>query len=162
MSKSSFYLFCLPLLLAASILFGCAHPPDSSTYTKDGKVYGEVRGAFRYKWWNYYERGLSFADGRFFEEAVRDFNSAITKRENDQRMARTYGMHFIDYFPHRELGIVYYQMGNLEGAKNELSLSQPVSHVKDPVLPGSSQKRPDGKERGRSCASKSHNRFFKG
>jgi hypothetical protein len=38
-------------------------------------------------------------------------------------MARTYGMHFIDYFPHRELGIVYYQLGELELAKGELELS---------------------------------------
>ncbi|MFO7985902.1 MAG: CsgG/HfaB family protein [Desulfatiglandaceae bacterium] len=92
-------------------------------YTKDAKVYGQVRGTFRHKWWNYYERGLSFADGRFFEEAARDFKRAIDKREKDQRMARTYGMHFVDYFPHRELGIVYYQTGNLEAAKKELTLS---------------------------------------
>ena len=38
-------------------------------------------------------------------------------------MARTYGMHFVDYFPRRELGIVYYQTGNLEAAKEALTLS---------------------------------------
>lgn len=38
-------------------------------------------------------------------------------------MARTYGMHFIDYFPHRELGIVFYQMGDLKAGKRELELS---------------------------------------
>ena len=105
------------------ILSSCAvHEPQSS-YTIDGKSYGKVRGVFRYKWWNYYERGLSFADGRFFEEAAGDFKIAIAKREKDQRMARTYGMHFVDYFPRRELGIVQYQLGNLEAAKEELSRS---------------------------------------
>jgi hypothetical protein len=38
-------------------------------------------------------------------------------------MARTYGMHFIDYFPHRELGIVLYQLGDLQEAKKEFELS---------------------------------------
>ncbi|MBW1743617.1 MAG: hypothetical protein JRJ47_09350, partial [Deltaproteobacteria bacterium] len=36
---------------------------------------------------------------------------------------RTYGMHFIDYFPHRELGIAYYRTGNLSAAKKELEVS---------------------------------------
>jgi TolB-like protein/tetratricopeptide (TPR) repeat protein len=83
-------------------------------------VYGKVQGAFRHRWWNYYERGLSFAEGEFFREAIEDLRAAIQQRVKDQRMARTYGMHFIDYFPHRELGIVYYEIGNLEAAKREL------------------------------------------
>jgi TolB-like protein len=32
-------------------------------------------------------------------------------------------MHFVDYFPHRELGIVLYQLGDLQEAKRELELS---------------------------------------
>ncbi|MCG6881665.1 MAG: hypothetical protein LJE96_21285 [Deltaproteobacteria bacterium] len=92
-------------------------------HISDGKTYGKVQGSFRGRWWNYYERGLSYADGRFFEEAARDFRTAIQKREKDQRMARTYGMHFVDYFAHRELGIVYFRMGDLEEAKKELTLS---------------------------------------
>ena len=41
-------------------------------------------------------------------------------------MARTYGMHFIDYFPHRELGIIHYEVGDLDAARKELELS--LSH----------------------------------
>jgi len=94
---------------------------------KDGKEYGKVSGAFfRHRWWNYYERGLSFAEGEFFPEAVSDLEEAIQQRTRDQRMARTYGMHFMDYFPHRELGIVYYETGDFEGAKRELEVS--LSH----------------------------------
>lgn len=107
-------------LLSAS---SCAVQEKAPIYTSDGKTYGQVEGSFRGRWWNYYERGLSYADGRFFEEAARDFRTAIQKREKDQRMARTYGMHFVDYFAHRELGIVCFQMGNLEGAEKELDLS---------------------------------------
>ncbi len=123
MKKSTIHIFCLQFLITVSVLSGCAHQPNRATYTSEGKTYGQVRGTFRHKWWNYYEQGLSFADGRFFKEAARDFQLAISKREKDQRMARTYGMHFVDYFPRRELGIVHYRMGNLEAAKEELSLS---------------------------------------
>ncbi|MBW2222544.1 MAG: hypothetical protein JRF22_08475, partial [Deltaproteobacteria bacterium] len=37
--------------------------------------------------------------------------------------ARTYGMHFVDYFPHRELGIAYYNTGQYPEAIDELSTS---------------------------------------
>jgi len=108
-------------------LWHCAGRPSRPTYVKDGKEYGKVSGAFfRHRWWNYYERGLSFADGEFFPEAVSDLEEAIQQRTKDQRMARTYGMHFIDYFPHRELGIVYYETRRLEAARRELELS--LSH----------------------------------
>lgn len=97
---------------------------QTGTYIKDGKEYGVVRGAFRNRWWNYYERGLSFMEGEFYNEALSDFNQAIKQRSDDQRMARTYGMHFIDYFPHREAGLVQYLMGDYDAAKREIELSQ--------------------------------------
>jgi tetratricopeptide (TPR) repeat protein len=97
-----------------------------SSYVRDGKEYGVVQGAFRNRWWNYYERAQSFAEGEFYDEALADLKQAIRQREEDQRMARTYGMHFVDYFPHRELGIVYFSMGRYKEAEEELekSLSQ--------------------------------------
>ena len=102
---------------------GCATQTSESVYTKEGKEYGKVRGAFRHRWWNYYERALSFSDGEFHKEAISDLKIAITQRPEDQRRARTYGMHFMDYFPHRELGVVYYQMGDFKAAKEEMELS---------------------------------------
>jgi tetratricopeptide (TPR) repeat protein/TolB-like protein len=106
------------------LLLSCyAGPSREPVYVKDGKEYGKVQGSFRHRWWNYYERGLSFQDGKFYLEALSDLKEAIQQREKDQRMARTYGMHFIDYFPHRERGIVYYEMGDLGAAKEELELS---------------------------------------
>jgi len=65
-------------------------------------------------------------EGEFFNQAVSDLEKAIHQREKDQRMARTYGMHFIDYFPHRELGIVFYEMDRLHEAERELESS--LSH----------------------------------
>ena len=114
------------LLTFLVILFpwGCTDLALPPVYVKDGKEYGKIKGAFfRHQWWHYYERAISYADGEFYEEALEDFEEAVSRREKDQRMARTYGMHFIDYFPHRELGIVYYQIADMEKAKKELELS---------------------------------------
>lgn len=113
------------LLTVVMLLFfsGCAEQISTLPHIKDGKEYGIVQGVFRQSWWNLYERGVSFLDGEFFHEAIADFEEAIRQRDKDQRMARTYGMHFIDYFPHRELGIAYYEMQNLEAAQKELELS---------------------------------------
>jgi TolB-like protein len=113
----------LILLGVLSWCAGCATQTSDSVYTKEGKEYGKVKGAFRHRWWNYYERALSFSDGEFHKEAVSDLKVAIEQRPEDQRMARTYGMHFVDYFPHRELGIAYYRMGELTAAQSELELS---------------------------------------
>ena len=113
----------LLLCVAGASLSGCATQASESVYTKEGKEYGKVKGAFRHRWWNYYERALSFSDGEFYKEAAADLRVAIEQRPEDQRMARTYGMHFVDYFPHRELGIAYHRMGELKAAQGELELS---------------------------------------
>jgi hypothetical protein len=116
-------LFLLTIVISLSV-WSCAPLPSKPIYNKNGKEYGKTSGAFfRNQWWNFYERGLSFAEGEFYEKALSDLNEAVDQREKDQRMARTYGMHFIDYFPHRELGIIHYQMKNLDAAKKELELS---------------------------------------
>lgn len=113
------------LLCSAVVLLlfmSCNTPPDPK-YTKDGQAYGEVKGLFRERWWNFYERGLSYSDGGFWQEAVADFQEALKQRDRDQRRARTYGMHFTDYFPHRDLGVAYYNIGNFDEAQKQLELS---------------------------------------
>lgn len=99
---------------------GVRHDPR---HVRDGKQYGVVKGLFRDRWWNYYERGSSFAEGQFWVEAVSDYLKAIEQRDKDQRSARTYGMHFIDYFPHRELGIAYFELKRYAEAQTALEKS---------------------------------------
>ena len=115
-------LFFLTFALLLSF-YGCTGQQPNTAYIKNGKEYGKVRGIFRHRWWNYYERGLSLAEGDFYKEAVLDFKEAIKQRDKDKRSARTYGMHFVDYFPHREMGIVYYYMGEYKEAEKELETS---------------------------------------
>lgn len=92
-------------------------------YIKDGNEYGLTSGFFRGKWWNYYERGVSFTEGGFYLQAAKDLKIAIKKRNNDQWRSRTYGMHFINYFPHRELGIIYHNLARYNEAVEELETS---------------------------------------
>ncbi len=116
---ASYALLSLVLCLSAS----CAvekKPP----YVRDGKEYGVTSGfIWRRTWWNFYERGVSYAEGEYWEDAVGDLTEAIRLRDEDQRRARTYGMHFVDYFPHRELGIVYFRQARYREAITELERS---------------------------------------
>ena len=97
---------------------------QGKVYTKDGQEYGVTSSqVWRGRWWHYYERGISYAEGTFWPEAVADLQEAIKQREADQRRARTYGLHFLDYFPHRELGVVYYRLGRYADAIRELETS---------------------------------------
>jgi tetratricopeptide (TPR) repeat protein/TolB-like protein len=120
--KHLYKLLLLLTLLCAGLGFGCNTPPDKK-YFKDGKQHGVVKGLFRERWWNFYQRGSSFLEGGFYAEAIADFKEALKQRDRDQRRARTYGMHFIEYFPHRELGASYYHAGNYQEAAQELEAS---------------------------------------
>ncbi len=113
--------FCL--LFSFCAIVSCA-VKTKPVYTRDGKQYGTTRGyVWRPTWWNHYERGSSFAEGQYWQDAIQDLEEAIRLRNADQRRARTYGMHFTDYFPHRELGIIYYRQGEFCDAIAELELS---------------------------------------
>lgn len=117
-----FFLF-IVLSIFSLLLVQCAIPP-SPVFQKDGRIYGRTEGQWGGRWWNYYQRALSYAQGEYWSYAIEDFQEAIEQRPVDQRRARTYGLHLLDdYFPHRELGIVYYQQKRFKEAIAELELS---------------------------------------
>ncbi|MBI2422690.1 MAG: hypothetical protein HYV27_07660 [Candidatus Hydrogenedentes bacterium] len=110
------------LVLAGLFAAGCAATP--ATFERGGVAYGVTEGPFRGRWWNYYERGRSFLDGGFFVEAEQDLGRALKERDEDQRWARTYGLHFVpQYFPNREYGVALYHLGNFQGAAAALETS---------------------------------------
>ena len=110
------------VLLLGAFVAGCATDTETP-YLRDGKTYGVTRGVFRGRWWSYYERGSSFLNGEFHAEAAADFEQALSGRSRDSWRARTYGLHFVEYFPNRELGITYYHMDRLEEAETYLTRS---------------------------------------
>jgi len=85
---------------------------------------GKTRGTFLGDWFDYYERGLSYADCLMWPEAYKDLATAISKRGQDKRRVYTLGMHFLtNYFPHREIGIVLYNQGKYKKAQEHLKIS---------------------------------------
>jgi len=131
MNKRKRYIF--PAIIAVPILIclSCSTVSNIGTdnwrdYFEPGHTKEEIAKDFnlyRGKWWNYYVRGRWYAEGGYYAEAIQDFKKAILIRSKDQRSARSYGLHFWEYFAHRELGVIYYSQKNYAEAKKELEAS---------------------------------------
>lgn len=118
--------FCaMPALLGlAFILSGCQERPGQDAQGASAALPpGTISVPFRNRWWHFYERGLSWAEGGDDVRAADDFRQCLRLRQTDSRLARTYGMHFVQCFAHRELGAVLLRQGDLDGAERELRLS---------------------------------------
>ena len=60
------------------------------------------------KWYNNYNDGLKQMKMGNWSLAISKFDQAIKLKNRDVKRIKTYGMHFIKYFPHREKGICFY------------------------------------------------------
>jgi len=76
------------------------------------------------KFYNYYSDGLEYVEKKDWLRAIQEFRSAISFEFEDAARKRTYGTHFIEYYPHREMGICYYFLGESATATKELDLSE--------------------------------------
>ncbi len=113
-------------LTSCTIFFmGCMVVSPPPIYRKNGLTYGDINDyTYIEDWDSCYRRGISYGRGGYWEDAVYQFLKAIRERPKDQWRARTFGMNVLDeYFPHRELGIVYLHQGRIKEAIEELSLS---------------------------------------
>ena len=87
---------------------------------KYGTAEENIRDHFnmhRGRWWNYYTRGACYLKHGHYEKARCDFAEAIRIRPDEKRNAHAYGMHFMDYFPHRETGIAFYFEGKRKASE---------------------------------------------
>ena len=109
--------------LVLGLILGACAGEQSARQGDDGETYGTTDGTFRSTWWGYAERGSSYLAGKFYAEAKADLEKALEGRSEDSWRARTYGLHFVEYFPNRELGIVEFHLGNLEAAEAALKTS---------------------------------------
>jgi len=75
------------------------------------------------KFYNYYTDGLDYVEKKDWLRAIQEFQSAISLEFEDAGRKRTYGTRFIEYYPHREMGICHYYLGEKGDAKKELELS---------------------------------------
>lgn len=114
---------CMGILVLLALLAVCTGCETPGRETGEREAIATTKGTFRGRWWNYYDRGLAFADAKRWKEAEADLREALNQRGEDLRWARTYGVRFIDYFPHRELGVVLFQQERYEEALRELETS---------------------------------------
>jgi len=121
---------CIVTVALSALLGSCSTGREGmSQYVRNGVQYGVTKGRFRGRWWNYYERGRSFEEGRFWAEAEKDFRRALIGRSGDKLWARTYGLHFLpEYFPNRELGIALYYEDHNDDAITYLERSYNEQH----------------------------------
>ncbi len=75
------------------------------------------------KFYNYYNAGLEYVAKQDWQRAIIEFKSAVSLEFEDVQRKRTYGTRFIEYYPHREIGIAHYMLGEIDAAKAELELS---------------------------------------
>ena len=83
------------------------------------------------KFYNYYEQGTKYIEKRDWLRALDSFKSAASLEFQDAKRKRTYGTRFIKYFPHREMGIAYYNLGEFDDARRELELSIAYKRTKE-------------------------------
>ena len=83
------------------------------------------------KFYQYYDKGQEYMLKGDWLRAIEEFKSAASLEFEDSKKMRTYGTRFIKYFPHREMGIAYYHLGELDKAKDELELSIAYKKSKD-------------------------------
>ncbi|MBI4669375.1 MAG: tetratricopeptide repeat protein [Elusimicrobia bacterium] len=74
-------------------------------------------------WWDYHAAAQRYEKKGMYEEAINNYINAICLDGKDRKSARTYGMHFMDYFPHRDLGMLYYKLGLYQKAVLEFKKS---------------------------------------
>ena len=75
------------------------------------------------KFYTYYDKGVKFMEKGEWERAIEELKSAISLEFEDAKRKRTYGTRFIKYYPHRDIGICYYNLGDFNDAMGELQLS---------------------------------------
>ena len=113
------------LLLAVSFCFTACSGPQPNICIRDNRQYCVTSDKIYVITWDVcYRRGVSCIEGKCWDNAIDEFNEAIRLRYEDQRHVRAYGMHFREeYFPHREMGICYFNLGNIQDAIDELEIS---------------------------------------
>jgi len=75
------------------------------------------------KFYTYYDKALKYMQKGEWERAIAEFKSAASLEFEDKKKKRTYGTRFIKYFPHREMGICFYNLDEFDNAMGELQLS---------------------------------------
>ncbi len=77
-----------------------------------------------YPWYYHYELGLEMKKKNDWQRALESFLDALDHRQKPSKLARTYGVWFINYHPYYEIGLAHYHLGNWSCAVNAFQLSE--------------------------------------
>ncbi len=75
------------------------------------------------KWYKHYYLGLQAMKNGNYQQAAKHFKATLRAKSKDKKKIRAYGTIFIQYYPHRELGICLFHLGQLQEAKRQLQIS---------------------------------------
>ena len=76
------------------------------------------------EWYKDYDTAMNSIRRGDWAGAIPKLQSAIAGRSEEGRNIRTYGMNFLDYFPHCYLGMAYFNQNNLQAALSEFEKSE--------------------------------------
>ena len=80
-------------------------------------------------WYEHYTAAQEALEEERWSDAIEQINSALEKKGDSGARARTYGMRFISYFPYLQLGIAYYNLGQLEAALQAFETEEQLGAV---------------------------------
>ncbi len=83
------------------------------------------------KFYHYYSAGQEFLEKKDWLRAIGEFQSAVSLEFEDAGRKRTYGTHFIEYYPHRDMGYAHLQLKEYAAARKELELSAAYDETDD-------------------------------
>ncbi len=75
------------------------------------------------RWYKHYFAGLQAMKNAQYQVAAKHFRSCLRVKSADKKKIRAFGTIFMEYYPHRELGICLYYLGQPEAAKKQLRIS---------------------------------------
>ncbi|MFQ5650896.1 MAG: caspase family protein [bacterium] len=79
------------------------------------------------QWFNAYKSGLKAMKKKEWHRAIEHFQDALNVKSKDTKKIRARGVMFIEYYPNRELGVCYFNLGEIDQAKFYLATS--ISHI---------------------------------
>ncbi|MCI0699299.1 hypothetical protein L0337_45765 [candidate division KSB1 bacterium] len=83
------------------------------------------------EWHVSYERAKAAVKKQQWELAVAILNAAIAEKPESKANAKTYGLHFIDYFPYLYRGMALYHLGQYAQARQDLEKEERAGEVRN-------------------------------
>ncbi len=116
-------LFSIALIVCSGFGYVSAQSDATDVPKRQRRISPIESEIFLGDWWDYYNRAIRRFDAGDLQGAEADLKEALKFNDDENPRARTYGVHFQEYFPHAELGAILYESGRYWEAVPELMRS---------------------------------------